>query len=69
MDSRELGAIESAGVGRGVLIVARVRFTVKRPILYPVYLKDEDARKLIREDWRERESMEGKRGINYVQLR
>lgn len=65
VESRELGAIES-GVGRDVLRVARVRCAVKRPMLVPIEDRRVEARKLIREDWRERESMEGG---NYVQLR
>lgn len=61
VERRELAAIESTGVRRGELMVARVRL-VKRPgRICPTEdrVKDEEARKLIRDDWMERESMEG----------
>lgn len=60
VERRELAAIESAGVKRGELMVARVRL-VKRPgRICPTedQVRDEEARKLIRDDWMERESME-----------
>jgi hypothetical protein len=70
VERREVGAIESAGVGRGELMVARVRFTVKGPRMDCLIKdRDEEARKLIRGDWRERDSMEGKkRGIIMYRL-
>jgi hypothetical protein len=60
VERRELVAIGSAGVKRGELMVARVRL-VKRPgRICPTEdrVRDEEARKLIRDDWMGRESME-----------
>jgi hypothetical protein len=58
VERRDVGAIESAGMVRGELKVARVLLLWPRICRTEGRARDVVARKLIRDDWMERESME-----------